>query len=306
MQRKLFILSFILLTTSSAFCQQDPQFTQYMFNPLVLNPAYAGSREALSAVLLYRNQWTGFNGAPVTQSASINSPLKNQKIGLGLHIINDRIGPKTSTGYLASYAYRMPLSKGKLSLGLRAGLYNYYTDWSKIDLKDKTDVPTADFQPQKTVPTFDFGIYYYSSTFYIGGCTSHLDQSAYTPDLGDDGLKAKLVSHFTGTIGKAFILSEGVLFKPSMVLKSVVNGPGTADLNLNLLIDNKIWFGAGIRSGYGIMLLTEYNITDKLRMGYSFDISLNRLSSTSTGSHEIFIGYDFDLSKTKTLSPRYF
>ena len=151
-----------------AFAQQDAQYSQYMFNQLALNPAFAGSREKISSSILYRNQWTGIDGAPTTASASFQMPLKKKKIGIGAEIISDRLGPKNTNAILFSYAYRINFLKGKLSFGLRMGMYNYAFDWSKMDYKDKSDMYNVGIRDSKFTGTGDFGAYYYIIELFDG------------------------------------------------------------------------------------------------------------------------------------------
>ena len=151
--KKYFTITICLFAITFCKGQQDPQYSQYMFNQMAINPGYAGSKEALSTTLLFRSQWTGIDGAPTTQTFSIHSPLRKKKVGLGLTIVTDQIGPKKSSGVLGAYSYRIPLGKGKLSFGLRLGVYNYIYDWSKIDYKDQADVYNTKNQTSIIVPT---------------------------------------------------------------------------------------------------------------------------------------------------------
>jgi len=302
MLRKLLLGFFLFAGLAETSAQQDPQYSQYMFNPLVLNPAYAGSRDMFSAVALYRNQWISLPGAPVTQTVSINTPLKDPKLGVGLHVINDKIGPKQTTGILTSYAYRIAMAKGKLALGLRAGIYSYRLNYDMIEFKDP-DV----FYGNKThyTPTVDFGTYYYTKKFYAGACVSHIDQSKYgtNPTSNTD---SRLVSHLVATAGYAMVFSKHITFRPSMVLKAVKNAPPTFDLNAAILLNENLWIGMGARSKNEGLVMFEYAISKNLRAGYSFDIQFSKVRTATQGSHEIFLGFDFELFKAKTLSPRYF
>ena len=307
MMKKIILLSGLVLSALCSYAQQDPQYSQYMFNPLLINPGYAGSREVLSVSALVRDQWTGFDGAPKTQSLTIHSPLKNNKVGLGLNLIADEIGPKKTTSFLATYAYRLKFKKTKLAFGLRAGIMNYNIDWTTIDYKDQADEYANLGSSSTTVPTFDFGIYFYGKTFFVGAASTHLNEAVYGVSIDSTNTsRARLRTHNFFTIGKAFGLGESVIFKPSILAKSVDGIRPTVDFNLSFLIKNSLWLGASMRSGSGMVFMTEVNITDKLRLGYAYDLTTNRLKYHSSGSHEIFLGYDFEIFRTKTLSPRYF
>lgn len=300
------LLLLLLLSNNNLFAQQDAQFTQYMFNPLVLNPAYAGSREGISGNMLYRDQWTAFEGAPVTQTFGIHAPLRNNKVGLGFHVINDQIGPVGTTGINGSYAYRLKMGKGKLALGLRAGIFNYRFDWNKVEYKDKTDIFSGVLPTRRFMPTFDFGTYYYTSKLYFGVAVSHLDQATYAKTVTDGNYKIKLASHFVATAGYAVVINKKVTLKPSVVVKTLTNQIPTVDFNAAILLDEKLWLGVGVRSTNSAMIIAEYNLSRNFRFGYSYDMSINEMQSVNKGSHEVFLGFDFDIYKTKTLSPRYF
>ena len=301
-----FLVLLLSILAANSFAQQDPQFTQYMFNPLVLNPAYAGSREVINTVLLYRNQWVGLDGAPTTITASINSPLKNKKIGVGLHVISDKIGPTSTTEYVGSFAYRIRFARGKLCFGLRAGLYDYRYDLSKVDYKDKADVFSAQQQTQLLQPGYDFGMYYYSSSFYAGFALSHLSIKAYKNTAQLNEFQNQMVPHLTGTLGKAFEISKMLTLRSSAVVRFTNNAPPSVDVNASVLLDEKLWLGAGIRSDKSMVFITEFNISKLMRLGYSFDASSQKISTANKGTHEIFIGFDIDFFKSKTISPRIF
>ena len=165
--KKLTLIFLLFMAAMQGFAQQDPQYSLYMFNPLGVNPGYAGSRELLSGVLIHRSQWVGLDGAPETQALAINTPMKNKKMGLGLQIINDKIGPRTTQTLSASYAYRLKLGSGKLAFGLRGGIVNYSYDWNKIEYKDDEDAIPTTANESFMLPTFDFGMY-----LRFKGCTS--------------------------------------------------------------------------------------------------------------------------------------
>ena len=285
--------------------QQDPQYSQYMFNQMAINPAYAGSKEALSTTVLIRNQWTGIEGAPKTETATIHGPMKKKKVGLGATVIADQIGPKKSIGILGSYAYRLPIKNGKLAFGLRAGIYNYTYNWVDITYKDQNDVYNTNNTTSKIVPTADAGLYYYTNTLYVGFSATHLYNGRLTSVSNVNGDDAKLSAHLFFTFGKSFALSEKLIFAPSFVLKGAKNAPTTGDLNLCFLIKERIWLGLSFRSSYGAVGLFQFQLTEKLKLGYAYDFGFNKIGKVGGGSHEIMIGYDFNIFKSKMVSPRY-
>jgi type IX secretion system PorP/SprF family membrane protein len=296
----------IFLGANRSFSQQDPQFSQYMFNPLFINPAYAGSRDALSSVLLHRSQWVGFDGAPQTQTFSIHAPAWQKKLGLGLSVINDKIGPTSNFGALASYAYRVKIGDGKLSFALRTGIYNYRFDWNSIEYKDKYDVYSQLGTNSFWVPSFDFGSMYYTRSFYAGITFSHLNQ----PNIGQLQDTAQfntvLKAHMIFTVGNAFQINRNVTFKPSIFYKTTQGTIGNADFNFSFLFNQDMWVGVTYRTNKNLVFITEYNFTNNLRAGYSFDFALSKLRTVNSGTHELFIGFDLPVKKSKVLSPRYF
>lgn len=304
------IACLLFLSSSKSFAQQDPHYTQYMFNPLGVNAGYTGSREALSAVLLHRSQWVGFDGAPSTQTLALHSPMKNTNMGLGLLLMNDVIGPHATLTAAASYAYRIKLGSGKLAFGLKAGIQNHSIKWDKIEYKNPNDNIPVYGVNSITVPNFDFGMYYNTNTFYAGLEIAHLNApELYFSDssaAGDSMMVARMYRHATFILGKAFRISDNVVFKPSIILKGAGRQEGIGDLNLCFLMYNKLWAGIFFRSKYGPGLMVEYNITPQFRLGYAYDVNTNGLTNTNSGSHEIFIGYDFIINKSKVTSPRYF
>jgi type IX secretion system PorP/SprF family membrane protein len=303
--RRILVFTFCVMSALKGFSQQDPQYSQYMFNQMAINPAYAGSKEALSTTAFIRDQWTGIDGAPKTQTISAHGPLKSRKVGLGFSVIADQIGPKKSVGALASYAYRIPVKNGKLSFGLRFGVFNYTYNWDDIIYKDAGDVYNTHTQTSKIVPTADCGLYYYSNSVYAGLSATHLYSGKLTSVSSLNGDDAKLAPHIFFTFGKAFDLGENLIFNPSVMVKTAKGSPSTFDLNASFLLKQRLWLGVSVRSTYGVVVYTQFNITDKFKLGYSFDYGINQIGKLGGGTHEIMLGYDFNISHSKIASPRY-
>lgn len=300
------VFSLVFLSTSTTgIAQQDPQYSQYMFNQLVLNPAYAGSKEAISTALFLRNQWTGIDGAPRTETVSIHAPLAKKKVGLGFAIVADQIGPKNSIGALGSYAYRIKIRNGKLSFGIRAGIYQYTYNWNEINYKDQADIYNTQNRTSVIVPTADAGLYYYTRTFYAGLAATHLYNGRLTTTSNLNGDDAQLSPHLLLTAGKGWEINEKLTFNPSVVVKAVKGAPVNADINLSFLLQKKLWLGASFRSDKTLVAYTQFYATEKFKIGYSFDFGFSKIARVGRGSHEIMIGYDFNISKSKTLSPRH-
>lgn len=306
---KKLLTALLILSATSLFAQQDPMYSQYMFNKLALNPGYAGSRELLSADLLYRNQWVNIEGAPKTISAAIHSPLSNPHLALGFNMYNDRLGPLNYTGAMATFAYRIIFPEGKLSFGLQAGVKNNGIVWSDLKSYDEQD-PFIVYQGQvkkQLIPDANFGVYYYSEKFYAGLSSHQLlqNQSMVVTDTAGNSQLTRLLTHFYGMTGVAIPLGENVVFRPSLLAKFVKNAPPQLDLNASFLFANTLWLGVSYRTEKAISLMAEVNIAQNFRIGYSYDIWMNELKAYNAGSHEIRLSYDFNVNK-RMLTPRYF
>ncbi len=298
----------VLLLVDQTKAQQEAQFNQYMFNPLGINPAYAGSRDVLSAVALFRTQWVGFEGAPNTQTFAIHGPIRRKRMGLGFQITNDQIGPRNVMSTEVDYAYRFPFLKGQLGLGLGGGFYYHTFDWNKITYKDQGDaIPTYGAQ-QVIAPNADFGIWYNTKKLYVGLELAHLTQSRVNvSDSSVNGGNAyRQFRHYSFTVGRAFVVSEKIVLKPSMLYKQAGLFRGGFDFNFSMLFDQRLWAGMTIRPTYGGVVILEYIVNKKMRFGYSFDYPFNQFRFSRATSHEIFIGFDFGIPRSNTVSPRYF
>jgi len=313
------MISLATLIGLKVSAQQDPIYNQYMFNPLVINPAYAGSRNQMSIVILNRSQWLGFGGgAPNTQTASFHAPLLQGKVGLGAVITRDVIGPVSRTGFSGAYAYRLRLRTGKLAIALRTGLYNYVFDWNKIEYKDSEPLANES-KTTGWVANFDFGVRYSTKNLYAGLTLLNLNNPNLNFLKSDTSSFASALSrHVNLTTGYALEFNRDWVLKPSTMLRyeknptgSTVNGRTQtsgiliADLNVSVLYKNMIWAGISVRSSKALIAVLEYNISKQLRLGYSYELTLSKLQTTNSGSHEIFIGVDFGRKqRPKLLSPR--
>ena len=299
-----FVLLFCLTTLPErAKAQQQVMFTQYMFNGLALNPAYAGSQGSLSLTALAREQWTGVEGAPSTQTFSAHSPFYQDKIGVGLLVLHDKIGITEQTGVYGSYAYRISFRNNSvLSMGLQAGFSHYNARFSKVS---DTDPAFAGQDVKELQPNFGFGLYYATDRYYVGASVPQLAENIF--DRKDKVSNLNLVRHYFLTAGYVFNLNESLKLKPNLLVKAVEGAPVELDLNANLLIKEVIWVGASWRSFDSVDALLQLQLTDKLQLGYAYDIATNAaLSSINAGSHELMLHYRLGFSKSKIITPRYF
>ena len=306
MSKKLIIACLLVLCTgSAALAQQDVMFTQYMFNGLVLNPAYAGSHEALSATVMAREQWTGIDGAPSTQSLAVHSPLFNEKIALGALVINDNIGVTNETNIYFSYAYRIDFGRGKLSMALQTGLGQYNNALSEVFLTGgNNDNSFASNDVRALLPNFGAGLYYYTPRFYAGFSVPHILNNEY--DRSNATTIAKQIRHYFFTTGYVVDVNHWLKWKPNLLVKAVEGAPLSFDINSNFLLADVLWLGASWRSFDSIDLLVELQINNQFRFGYAYDITTTELSRVNNGSHEIMLNYIFKFSKEKVVTPRYF
>lgn len=314
--KKLTILGLLLLTVGSAFGQQQALYSQYMFNPFAINPAYAGSRNALSGVLDIRSQWAGMDGAPKTASLAIHSPLKGNKMALGFNLAQDNIGPTQSTSAYATYAYHLKMPVGKLSFGLRGGLVSTTFDFNQLNYNEAGEAAVNLGAQSDLTPSMDFGVYYYANQLFVGGSVSHLATSEMVFQSDTLTSSFELRPHVMFAAGYAFKVGPDVVLRPTIHTKHVFTEssdfgdssmgiPSNVDATISALFKQTFWFGLSYRHGSAIGIITEYNITDYLRIGYSYDMVTNALKSYTLGSHELLIGFDVSLKKDKVISPRY-
>jgi type IX secretion system PorP/SprF family membrane protein len=306
--KKIALLLFALVSLS-AFGQRDALYSQYMFNQLVINPAYSGSKEEMSLSVIKRYQWTGLSGAPRTLTVSAQSPLRNEHVALGIYVYSDQIGADKDLGVVGSYAYRVRLGAGKLSLGLQAGISNVSTDWNLVTVHEEDDAIYTNRPKSSLKPDANFGLYYYTRNYYIGLSSKHLMENQFGAVEHADGSStySTLTRHFYFMGGMAIPVSDKIVFKPSTLVKYADNAPVNVDLNASFLFNNKIWLGASYRTGKNAMVfMIELQAASNLRIGYSYDASMGALKAYNGGSHEVMLSYDLNLFKPRVLTPRYF
>jgi len=308
MKKLIIILGLIVNLVAQA--QQDPMFTHYMYNTLMINPAYAGSRDALTITGITRNQWVGFDGAPITQTLTVHSPVGSEQVGLGASIVQDKIGPTKSTSVFADFSYRIRLSqKSKLSFGLNGGFSFFSADLPSVLLDQQNDVDFAQKIQNRPMPNFGFGLYYTRERFYAGISTPKLLKDNYYEGTTLANLTAaKEQGHYYYIMGSVFSLSRFVDFKPSGLIKMTKGAPIETDLSALFEFNNRLTAGVMYRTGDALGVLIGLNITDQLSIGYSFDFSTTNTTVTyNQGSHEIMLRYDFLYNNVHRIkSPRYF
>ena len=308
---KKFIITVVFLTISvwGVKAQQDAQYTQYMYNTLAVNPAYAGSRGVLSINALHRSQWVGLDGAPVTQTLNVNTPI-SKRVGLGVSVVNDRIGNGTNqdTYFDAVLSYTIPTSRtGKLSFGIKGGGHDLNIDFNQLqNYNNEASTVGLNNIDKKFSPNFGAGIYYHTDAFYAGLSvpnflkTEHFDNSTST--IAQERMNIYLIT------GYVFDINPDLKFKPAALIKAVSGAPLQVDLSANFLINNKFTLGAAYRWDAAVSALAGFQITDELLLGLAYDRETTELGSTAfnDGSFEVLLRYELRTRYNKIIAPRFF
>jgi type IX secretion system PorP/SprF family membrane protein len=311
--KKATFVSIVIVVLSFAnnqrlLAQQDPMFTQYMFNTLSINPAYAGSKDYLSATAIHRSQWVNFEGAPVTQSVTIHSPLRNESISLGGSIVNDAFGPVKQTGIYLDASYRIFMGNRRLSFGIKSGVNLFSANLLDLNPLVDGDASFAANISNKPLPNFGVGVMYYTRKWYIGASAPKLlSNKLLSGDLPDySGVNNKETPHAFLIAGAVFDMNIYTKFKPTILVKAVNGAPIAAEATGQFLFYNKFWAGVMYRWQDAAGVLLQYEINRKFKVGYAFDYSLSDIQKYSDGSHEIMLGFDLDRGRSGDVSPRYF
>ena len=300
----------IVVAAFTSNAQQDPMFTQYMFNTQTINPAYAGTWESVGFMALGRHQWTGWDGAPTTYTFSVQAPLKNERVALGLNVLNDKTGLEKRFYVFADYSYLVPLSeKTNLRLGLKGGFTNYSNNLSEYTILDPGDPNFAGEIKNAFKPNFGVGAFLYSKRAYVGLSVPKLVSTTFENDMESFSVEGEL-RHYFLIAGAVFDMGENVKFKPTMFTKaSFTSETGTPlqfDLTGNFLIKEKFWLGAMYRTGSSYGFIAQWIFDQKLRVGYAIDFATSNVKHYNNGTHEVMISYELRFKKEEVVSPRYF
>ncbi|QIL41205.1 type IX secretion system membrane protein PorP/SprF [Pedobacter sp. HDW13] len=330
-RKNMLVLCLTIAVTFQLKAQQNIQFTQYIFNSLSVNPAYAGYKEEWFGQLGLRSQWTGLEGAPKTGQLSIDGVADaNKNIGLGLQITDDRLGPQNATSVYANYAYRLRLDEDdtqRLSFGLAAGISQYGLDGNKLRPVDGDDANLPIGKINSTIPDIRFGVYYYNPKFYVGLSAMDLFSGQNSNRFFNwnsntiENIRRK--RHYYLIAGAMINLSDDTKLRPSMLFKEDLKGPSSLDIGGMLIFGGRFWIGGSYRteanlwkkryeqgqtlsSLNSISGITQIYINNQLRVGYSYDYIISELSSFQNGTHEITLGITFPGKNRRVLSPRFF
>jgi len=304
----IYILLGTLLWITDFYGQQDPQYTQYMYNMNIVNPAYAGSKGTLSIGLLGRSQWTGVDGGPQTMTFDAHAPL-GKKVGMGLSMISDEIGPAKEQNIYADFSYTLTTSsEGRLAFGLKGGVTLLDVNLLDITLPQTStgDDPLFDENINDAFPNFGAGVYYYTDKWYLSFSVPNILKSEHM-DKEVINTKATEEVHYFLTGGYVFNLSSTLKLKPSLMFKGVAGAPVSIDINANVLMYDRFEVGASYRVDDSVSLLFNFGVTRSFKMGYAYDYTISDFANANTnGSHEIILLYDIDFTKKNLKSPRFF
>ncbi|MGX7668982.1 PorP/SprF family type IX secretion system membrane protein [Flavobacterium pedocola] len=296
-----------LLGVTEGYAQQDPHYTQYMYNMSVMNPAYAGSKDNLSLGLLYRKQWVEIEDAPTTATFFGHSPV-GKNVGLGLSVINDKIGPVEETNAYADFSYTLKLNEEhKLAFGMKGGATFHkvalYDDIGNGHVPDLNDPAFAE-NTSNTFLNIGAGLFYYTNKYYLGVSVPNMLKSKHLDFNGREfGSEA---SHYFVTGGYVFDINENVKLKPFAMVKSAFNAPTSLDASLNTLLYEKLELGLTYRLEDSFGAMVNFGITKDLRIGYAYDHIISDLNAKTKSSHEFMLLWDVSFSKKVSTSPRFF
>lgn len=308
---RLIVLPTVLLTLlagcpKSVKSQQDPVYTQYVSNLLTIQPAYAGISGVLAISALSRAQWVGWEGAPNSNTVTVNLPLKSVNVGLGLSLLNDKWGPIQQNGVYADYAYRIPLKQRQyLAMGIKAGFNTYHARFTDLELNDPTDPTFAQNVDFRMLPNVGVGALWHSDLFFLGASVPKL----FRNNIIDDSEKKvyREVIHFYFMSGIIFPLNYNVRMKPTFLYRWSEDTPSYIDIAANFLLYERVWFGVTYRIRNSYALSFQFNVNNQLRFGYSFDLTSFHENMVHSGTHEFTINYEFQYGRwAKRYSTRYF
>jgi type IX secretion system PorP/SprF family membrane protein len=293
----------LLFTTIVSLAQQDAQFTQYMYNTININPAYAGSRGALSIFALHRAQWVGLNGAPITNALSVNTPLKNSRVGLGLTIINDKIGPVQENMISGDFSYTIPTSdQVSLSFGIKATANLFDLDVAKLNPVD--DDPALRDYNNKFSPNIGVGVYLHSQKAYVGlSVPNFIETNRY--DDNEVAIFKEKINYYL-IAGYILDLNSSLKFKPALLTKLVEGAPLQVDLSGALMFNEKLTIGLSYRWSAAVSAMVGFQISDAIYIGYGYDLETTHLDNYNSGSHEIFLRYELFKNNDKITTQRFF
>ena len=305
---KYLVLMTVMAATLEVKAQQDPIFTQYMFNTQAVNPAYAGMWEKIGFISLVRKQWAGIEKSPFTQMVSFHSPLFNEYAGVGLNVINDRFAYEERLSIFADYAYELLVTpERRLRLGMKFGFMNYKNPLRRYQL-----YPDYIFDPAfqedidlKFLPNFGIGVFYYDENFYVSASVPKLVKNDFVENRNNYSSLAE-VRHFYLSGGYVFTLNPDLKFKPTVMMRGALGAPVQIDLSANFMLNDRLWLGAMVRTGDALCFVAQWIFNNNIRIGYAMDITFTEIYRHQNGTYEFTLSYDVDFYGRSYLRSRYF
>jgi len=293
-----------MLAGFSSWAQQDAQYTMYMYNTININPAYAGSRGVLSLFALHRSQWVGLDGAPTTNAASLNTPIGESNLGLGVSFVNDKIGPTTENQFSADISYTIRTDEvHKLSFGIKGTANLFNLDRGMLTPDEQID-PSLQNVNNDFSPNIGAGVYWHTDKYYIGLSVPNFIETDNWAENDRAIHKERMNYYLIG--GYVFEINPMWKIKPAVLAKAVTGAPLQADLSLNTLYDDRFMLGAAYRWDAAVSFMAGFQITQGMFIGYGYDLETTKLRNYNSGSHEVFLRYEFFSNKNKITSPRFF
>ena len=295
-----------LVSFTSAHAQQDPQYTNYMYNTININPAYAGSRGALSIFGLHRSQWVGLEGAPTTNSFSVNTPIADSKVGLGVSFVNDALGVMDENTLSVDFSYTLDLNNrgSKLSFGLKGSANLLNVAYSDLNKYNPNDPQILNDVSNEFTPNIGAGIYWHTEKSYVGFSVPSFLESTRYDNIIQSTMQQKMHYYLMG--GHVFEINPMLKFKPAFLLKGVEGAPLQADVTANFLIHDKFTIGGAYRWDAAWSALVGFQVTEGMFIGYSYDSDIKALRNYNNGSHEVFLRFELFNKYRRVNSPRFF
>jgi len=303
----LFIYLVLLMTgTQKLLGQQLPLFSEYMFNTLEINPAYAGHRDALSVTTMFRKQYTGFKTAPQSAFLSADMPISGKRVGVGIKLLDDRDEITKTLGAQGVYSFKIPTGTySNISLGLQGGVYNFRTDYTNVDVIDPND-PSFSQDINTLKLNFGTGVFFSSEKFYVGLSSPNLIRNNFNKENNTGAFsEMKQQMHIYFNSGYVFALSDDLHIKPSFLVRGVAGSPISYDINTNFWISDMLGIGVSYRNKTAVVGIIDLKLVPELHLGYAYDHAISKFNIISKGSHEVILRYEFSFNRT-ALSPRYF
>lgn len=303
--RIIYIALFSFALAGATYGQQDPLYSQYMFNMVGINPAYAGSREVLSVTGMVRAQWMGVKGAPISKVLIGDFATKSKKVGLGLQVFNDQVGIMTTNGLNATYAYRLRFKTGVFAMGLQGGFHQFKANYTAVQLTGADYDPSFASNANQLKPTFGAGLYYSTDKYYVGFSAPHLLNYSYSSIKEQSTQTIYQNNHWFITGGYVFDINHDIALKTSGLVRLVSGAPITVDINANLWFYNTVSVGLSVRSSKMAVAMLEIQANRQFRFGYAYDYNFGS-GLKNLSSHEVMLRYEFGFEKRGMISPRHF